>query len=131
MNSGISNKGGLDSPKTILVAEDEDINYLYLKVVLNDAGYNVLHAKNGQEAIDLFKQCPSIDLALIDIKMPVMNGLDATIEIKKLHPDVPVLAQTAYALESEKKAYGEFGFDAYLTKPISKDYLLGVVKKFI
>ena len=124
-----NNKGIPSHTKTILVAEDEEVNYLYLEIVLNNNGYNVLHARNGQEAVNLCKEFPEISLALIDIKMPIMNGLDATNEIKKMRPDLPVIAQTAYALESDKKLYENYGFDEYITKPINKNYLVEIVNK--
>lgn len=131
MGIGENSKGKLSNAKTILVAEDNDLSYMYLEIVLNNAGYNVLHARNGQEAVDLCVEYPEICLALIDIKMPIMNGLDAAIKIKKLRADLPVVAQTAYALLSDKKLFDNYGFDEYITKPIRKDYLIEVVKKYI
>ncbi len=126
-----NNKGLSSNTKTILVAEDEDVNFLFLEIVLNNIGVKVLHAKNGKEAVELCKNHREIDLALIDIKMPVMNGLDATNEIKKLRPDLPIIAQTAYALESDKKLYQNYGFDEYITKPIDKNHLSDVIQKYL
>jgi len=103
--------------KTILVAEDEEINFIYIDELLKKYGTKVLHARNGQEAIDMFKQFPEIDLVLMDIKMPVLDGYEATRGIKKLR-SVPIIAQTAYALAGEKDKIIDAGCDDYLSKPI-------------
>jgi signal transduction histidine kinase/CheY-like chemotaxis protein len=108
--------------KTVLVAEDEDFNYLLIQNYLQILGLNFVHARNGQEAVDACKTNPSIDLVLMDIKMPIMDGYTAALEIKKFRPDLPVIAQTAYALDHEIEKYNG-AFDAYITKPIAADVL--------
>ena len=109
---------------TILVAEDEQLNYLFLSEILQGEKYQVIHALNGKEAVDIIYANDKIDLVLMDIKMPVMNGYDATKEIKKRKPHIPIIAVTAFALEEEKEMAFEAGCDDYLSKPIDNTMLL-------
>ena len=109
--------------KTILIAEDEEYNYLLLEEFLNDLDMNLIHAKNGKEAVEIYKSNPTIDIVLMDIKMPVMDGLTATKVIKACCPDLPIIAQSAYSLEHFTDKYGEMLFDNYIAKPINEDEL--------
>jgi len=115
---------------TILIAEDEFANYQYLKELLNETGINILYAANGQEAIEICQRNQNINLILMDIKMPIMDGKTATKVIKTFNPHLPIIAQTAYALEHERAKY-EGIFDDYLTKPISEQALKEKLHKFI
>lgn len=117
--------------RTMLVAEDEDINFIYIDELLRKHGVTIIHAKNGQEAIELFKAHDTIDLVLMDIKMPVLDGYDATRAIKKLKPEVPIIAQTAYALAGEKDKIIEAGCDDYLSKPIKPVSLFNLLNQFL
>jgi PAS domain S-box-containing protein len=112
---------------TILVAEDEENNFRYIQVLLKQLGFKVIRAKNGFEAVELIQSLPDIGLVLMDIKMPVMDGVTATKQIKQFRPDIPVIAQTAYALEEEIEKFKNEGFDDYLTKPI----VAGTVKNLL
>lgn len=109
--------------KTIIVAEDEEFNYLYIKELLIGTGITLLHARNGMEAIDLFERNPAVELILMDIKMPGMDGVSAATEIKGKYQHVKIIAQTAYALETEVEMYKEV-FDDYITKPIKGELLI-------
>lgn len=104
--------------KTILIAEDEFSNYLYLVELLDGTDTKILYASNGQEAVDICRN-ESVDLVLMDIRMPVMNGYIATKQIKAIKPGIPVIAQTAYALETEMKGLIT-DFDDFIIKPISR-----------
>lgn len=115
---------------TILVAEDEEINYYLIEELMSDCNMKFIHAKNGIEAVEICKSNFSVDLVLMDIKMPQMDGYTATEIIKKHRPDLPIIAQTAYALESEIKQFGEI-FDAYITKPINKDILKSRLNEYL
>ena len=114
----------------ILVAEDEEINFLFLKETLQQSGAKVDWAKNGQEAVDLALN-KEYDLILMDMKMPIMDGYDATRKIKKGKPNTPIIAQTAYALPEEQKIGYEAGCDFYLSKPIDPIHLIDIVKKHL
>jgi two-component system, cell cycle response regulator DivK len=118
------------SNKTILIAEDEDSNYRYLEMVLNKTKANVLWAKDGIEAINMCKEHEP-DLILMDIKMPNMDGLEATRSIKKTHPEIPIIAQTAYAMENDEHLSLESGCNSYLSKPIKANKLLEVLATFL
>jgi len=115
--------------KVVVIAEDEQINFLFLKAVLKPTKAKVIWTKTGRETIDI---CLSdkVDMVLMDIKMPDINGLDATIEIKKKYPDLPIIAQTAYAMEEDEIASQEAGCDDYISKPIRPDNLLTIMSKF-
>ena len=104
-------------PKKILVAEDTDSNFLLVSIILRKE-YTVLRAYNGIEAIDVYKK-EQPDLILMDIKMPVMDGYEATIEIRKSSQTVPIIAVTAYAFAEDEARVLRSGFDAYVSKPIN------------
>lgn len=114
--------------RTILIAEDEYANFLYLKAIIGNGNVTILHAVNGQEAIDLCRSKTAIDMILMDIKMPVMDGHTAAKMIKEFRPDIPIIAQTAYAMESEKHQFADV-FDDYIIKPIDKKRILKLLKE--
>ncbi|NOY96778.1 MAG: response regulator, partial [Chlorobi bacterium] len=116
---------------TILIVEDVKISFEFLKIVLEKSGINIIWAKNGEEAIKLCKRNTNINLVLMDINMPVMNGYEATKEIKKFRPGLPVIAQTAYAIAGDREKSLEAGCDDYITKPIKKDKLLAIIEKHL
>jgi PAS domain S-box-containing protein len=122
------NKIGL---KTILIVEDEYSNYLLLEMYLIPDDYSILFAENGKDAVNIVTNNPNIDLVLMDIKMPIMDGLTATAIIKKLRPDLPVIAQTAFAVSGDYERIIAAGCDEYISKPILKDRLMSVIKKYL
>jgi len=115
---------------TILVAEDEEYNFLLIEEVLSDMNLTLIHTKNGVETVDVCKSDTPIDLILMDIKMPIMNGHTAAGIIKEIRPDLPIIAQSAYALENEIAKYIGI-FDDYITKPLDQFELIRKVKKYI
>lgn len=116
--------------KTILVAEDDEFNFLLIRELLSRSGLQIIHARNGQEAIDLFKKNPEIRLILMDIKMPVMEGHEATRIIRQLNATVPIIAQSAYAMDYEIEKYGSI-FNDYLTKPLNGSILVNTISRYI
>ncbi len=118
-----------DTP--ILIAEDDDANFLYLDSVLGLMGYNNLHAINGQEAVQICLDHPEIALVLMDIKMPVMNGIEATKKIKKIRPNLPVIAITAHAQTGDEQRMLDAGCDAYASKPVSREKLNMLINAYI
>lgn len=114
--------------KTILIAEDISSNYLLLSAMLCKH-YNLLHAMNGQQAVEMAKNY-RIDLLLMDMKMPVMDGLTATVEIRKFNKELPIVALTAHAFDSDKAAALEAGCNDYLAKPVDKARLMSVLRKY-
>jgi PAS domain S-box-containing protein len=117
--------------KTILIAEDEDSNFKYLEMVLRNKGLTILKAENGYEAIEISKGTSKIDLILMDIKMPGINGLEATNQIKKIKPEIPIIIQTAHAMHNDKNLSFEAGCDDYITKPIKSSTLFAVLNKYL
>lgn len=119
------------SDKTVLIAEDVNDNFLFLKTYLRKTKINVLWAKDGQEAIDICLKNNDIDIVLMDIRMPNVDGYEATSEIKKNKPKLPVIAQTAYALNSDYQRVFDSGCDDYITKPILGASLLDKMAVFL
>lgn len=115
--------------KKILVAEDNDSNFILMTYILKKY-YQYDRAKNGQEAVEMVEK-DNYDLILMDIKMPVMDGLEATAVIKEKHPDLPIVALTANAFDSDRQLAMEAGCVDFLSKPVSSDQCLKVVRKFL
>ena len=115
---------------SILVAEDEIYNMLYMSELFSKTTYKIIEANNGQEAIELVNSNPEIKLVLMDIKMPIMDGKQAMKELKKTHPNLPIIALSAFAMESDKENAMSSGFDSYLSKPIDKNLLFEVIEEF-
>jgi len=127
--SDVSQKISLEG-KTILIAEDEILNYKLFESMLNKSGAKLLWAKNGLEAIKMTID-NRIDLIFMDIKMPEMDGYEATKQIKKLEPNIPIIAQTAFAFANERNFILKSGCDMYITKPIDQTELWRTLKIFI
>jgi len=120
----------IDRRHTILIVEDEEVNYLYMEaLLLNDknADYRILHAKNGVESIEMFVENPGIQLILMDLKMPLMNGYDAAVEIMKIDDQIPIVAQTAYSTSHDRGKAISAGFYDYISKPLDKHQFFNIV----
>ena len=116
----------------VLIAEDEEVNYFIIETYLNrskKANFNLIHAKNGQEAVELCNE--DIQLVLMDIKMPVLNGYDATKKIKEAWPDLPIIAQTAYSTDTDKKMAFDAGCIDFISKPLGRNNLVEMVLKHL
>ncbi len=117
--------------KVVLVAEDEILGRKYLEKVLKPSQVKLIFANDGQEAIDKFKSFEEINLVLMDLKMPLKNGYEATKEIKSIRPDVPIIAQTAFAFQQDEQKALSAGCDDYLTKPITRVKLYSKMRKYL
>ena len=118
----------------ILIAEDEEVNYLYVETLIKDVlklDYNVIHAKNGQEAVEMCRKYSTIELVLMDLKMPIMNGYEALKEIKKIRPDLTIVAQTAYSTTDVKNDVSSTGFDDFISKPINSDIFAKIIEIYL
>jgi PAS domain S-box-containing protein len=114
---------------TILIAEDEFINFMYLEECLSDFNCTILHAYNGKEAVKIFEETAAIDFILMDINMPEMNGYEAFEIIRKKNKDVPIIALTGLAMSGDKEKILKAGFDDYISKPVSGDLLITTLSK--
>jgi PAS domain S-box-containing protein len=115
----------------VLVAEDEDSNYTLLYELLSQSNMLIIRATDGFQAVEVCKNDPTIKLVLMDIKMPGMDGMQATKIIKKLRPGLPVIAQTAYASEKEQQTVLESGCDDFISKPLNAPLLLKKIKSIM
>ncbi len=115
----------------VLIAEDEDSNYVVMEMILRKAfKANIIRARNGEEAVELATHHPELRLIIMDIKMPVMDGLEATQAIKAVYPHIPVVAITAFAMSGDERKAKEAGCDSYIPKPINRNDLFRVLSEF-
>lgn len=116
--------------KLLLIAEDEESNYILTEKMLAPYPYRIIHVTNGQAAINQCLENPDIDMALMDLKMPGVNGYEATRRIRELRPDMPIVAVTAYALSGDREKAIAAGCDDYLAKPFERQDLVAMIEKF-
>lgn len=117
--------------KTILVVEDDAASCELFKNFLKAQGIRTIIAENGYQAIEIVKSNPDIDLVLMDIKLPELDGSSAMLEIKKVRKDLPIIAETAYALKGDKRKFLSLGFDDYISKPIKPNKLQAIISKYL
>ncbi len=115
--------------KTILIVEDDDISMEFLSELLLPSKVKIVTAVDGQQAIDICNKM-ELDLVLMDVRLPVLNGREAMMEIKKSKPNLPIIAQTAFAMSGDKEKYLESGFDDYVSKPILMEEIINKISKF-
>ncbi len=134
-NAFLSEKNGNSAPdwssKRIIVAEDDQINFVYIQEVLSQCGAHVIHAKNGIEAIEIAELENKVDMILMDIKMPMVDGLEASKYISQIRSEIPIVALTAFAMEDDKPRCLKAGCVDYLSKPIDKKELYAIIDKYI
>jgi hypothetical protein len=119
------------SGKTVLIVEDNENSNSYFKAALRKFGITTLSAGNGKEAVRLFGENKQIDLVLMDLNMPEMDGFEATEKIKSIRPEVPVIAQSAYIMSGEEKRSIQAGCDEFLAKPIRLSTLVEVLQRYL
>lgn len=118
----------------VLIAEDEEINFIFLETLLEkEIGLNckIIHAKNGVEAVEFCKQNPDFDMVFMDLKMPGMDGFEATKKIKEFRPELPIIAQTAYTTNFEREKAVEVGCSGFVSKPIEPELLERLIKEHL
>jgi len=115
----------------ILIADDDNISVILLSNYLKNIEAEFIVARDGEEALALFDQNTDVDLILMDIKMPKLNGLEVTKLIKSKNPNVKIIAETAFAMVDDEKKALEVGCDAYITKPINGERLVAMVKNML
>lgn len=117
--------------KTILIVEDDEISMEFLLELLHPTNANLIQANNGELAIQQCANNKNINLVLMDVRLPQKTGKEAMIEIKKDQPNLPIIAQTAFAMSGDKEKYIELGFDNYVSKPIIMDELFLIISKYL
>lgn len=115
----------------ILIVEDESLNSELLEVLLKRKKISYLLAVDGLEALEMFEKHPEIDLVLLDIKLPNLNGEAVLIKMKELRPDVPIVVQTAYVFEEDKKRFFDIGCDDYISKPLNKELFYEILSRWL
>jgi len=116
---------------TILVAEDDTASYQYLKAVLTKENIYLVHTTNGSDTVKMVLENPDISLILMDIKMPGMDGLEATRRIRQFNATIPIFAQSAYVFDADKEIAFEAGCNEYLPKPIDRKSLIEMINKYV
>jgi PAS domain S-box-containing protein len=117
--------------KTILLVEDDLVSFKFMETILKKAEAQVLHADNGIDAVEMCKTDPKIDLVLMDVQLPGISGLDATLQIISVRRDLPIIAQTANAMSDDKERCLEAGCVDYLSKPINVNVLFKKISKYL
>ncbi len=115
----------------ILIAEDDPVSFAFLREVFQQTGANLYHASDGKEAVSLFTKVEKIDLVIMDIQMPEMNGFEAVKMIRAMNDSVPVIAQTAFAMSDDREKMKQAGFDDYVSKPVDIQQLMAIVSRWI
>lgn len=116
--------------RVVLITEDEEVNFYYLKTLFKKTEATIIRARNGKEAVEMLNRYEGkIDLILMDLNMPVMNGYEAMRIIKSQHPEIPIIAQTAYTLSEDRNKCMQAGFNDYIAKPINRLALFRLVSE--
>lgn len=116
---------------SVLIVEDTESNYLLLEQYLKNTKLQLFRVKNGSDAVKFVESNPNLRLILMDIKLPILNGIDASIGIRKLNSTIPIIAQTAYYQQNEQSILLNAGINELISKPIEKDYLIQVMSKYL
>ena len=119
------------SRKLVLVAEDDEASFKLMENILSEEELQVIRAKNGEEAVQLAQSNPDIMLIFMDIKMPLMDGIEATLTIRKTNSKIPIIAQTAFALSGDSDRALAAGCNHYLSKPIKRHDLVETLKQYV
>ena len=117
--------------QVVLIAEDDNINFLLFQKMMQKTNFKIIRAINGQEAVDICINNPNIDMVLMDIKMPLMNGFEALEQILPMRPMLPIIAQTAYSSSDDKIRIEEAGFTDYITKPLNRERLFELIDQYL
>lgn len=117
--------------KTILIVEDEEVSRFFFEKALKKTKASLFFVHDGIEAIAMMKDNPEINLILMDIRLPRMDGIEATSKIKSLFPKIPIIMQTAYSMQSIQDEALKSGCDEYVMKPIKIEPLLSIINKYL
>jgi CheY-like chemotaxis protein len=116
---------------SLLIVEDDIVSVELVRTILSDTGIKIAHAMTGLEAVKLVKKGFRPDVILMDMRLPEMDGYQATRIIKELHPEIPIIAQTAFAMTEDREKCLRAGCDEYITKPYDEALLLKILGSFL
>jgi CheY-like chemotaxis protein len=116
--------------KKILIVDDEQLIHFFYKEIFKNSGANLIHATDGRTSVNICKENSDVDIVLMDIHLPNLNGYEALNEIRKINADIPVIAQTAFALSEDRDTAIKAGFDEYVSKPINKKEVTQLIEYF-
>jgi two-component system cell cycle response regulator DivK len=117
--------------KTILIVEDEEVSRFFFEKALKKTQANLFFVKDGIEAVNMIKENTEIDLVLMDIRLPRMNGFEATVKIKEINPEMPIIIQTAYEMSAAKDEAIKSGCNDFITKPIHIPTLFALLQRHL
>ena len=115
----------------VMIVEDDELNFRYFETILSRFNYQFIHATDGAEAVEYCHRHPEINLILMDIRLPVMNGIEATRLIREFRPEIPIIATTAYVQTGDEQRFREAGCNGYLAKPIEPEELINRIKNLL
>ena len=116
---------------TILIVEDDEDSYFLITILFRNLKPILIHSRNGEEAVEMCKTNRDIDIVLMDLNLPLLNGFEATRKIRQFRPELPIIAQTAYTMGDEMNECFEAGCNDYITKPINKNELFHKLDKYV
>ncbi len=116
---------------TILIVEDDPLSMRFLYTILKETQATLMVAENGQDALELVKQQDQIDIILMDVQLPIMDGQEVTLKIREFNTDIPIIAQTAHAMTEDRTKCFESGCTDYITKPIDIELLFDKISKYV
>lgn len=117
--------------KTILIVEDDEVSNEFFNEVLKNTKADLIFVRDGKSAIQVCRDNPDIDIVLMDIQLPVMDGQQAAEEIRNINKDIIIIAQTAYAMAEDRQKYLSSGFNDYISKPIIPGQLISLISKYL
>ena len=117
--------------KKILIVEDDKFSFEFIRLSLRDRGLEILHSADGEQALRAFSENRDLDLILLDIQIPAIDGFTVCKKIRERDADIPIIAQTAYALNDEQAKCEEAGCNAYLSKPLNIDKLISTIDQYL
>ena len=117
--------------KKVLIVEDDKFGFEFIRISLRDKGLKILHSTDGEEALNIFNENPDLDLILLDIQIPTIDGFTVCKMIRNKDRDIPIIVQTAYVLNDEQSRCEEAGCNAYLSKPLNMEKLLKLMDQYL
>ena len=117
--------------KKVLIVEDDKFGFEFIRISLRDKGLEILHSADGEQALKIFNENPDLDLILLDIQIPIIDGFTVCKMIREKDQEIPIIVQTAYVLNDEQSRCKEAGCNDYLSKPLNMEKLIDLMDKYL